>query len=154
MPAFSGSPSLVVAHAAQRVVRRLEIRVADQHDLTPFGFLQRLHPVAFLVEHVVRDVHRQLGDDLRRALLARFLADETQNASASDSTLRMLPAPLQRGQIDCVDSSSDGPQPLPRHLEQAEPRDLADLNARAVVAHGLRGGDPRPRADCAAGPCR
>ena len=29
-------------------------------------------------------------------------------ASASDSTLRMLPAPLQRGQIDCVDSSSDG----------------------------------------------
>ena len=29
-------------------------------------------------------------------------------ASARDSTLRTLPAPLQRGQTDCVDSSSDG----------------------------------------------
>jgi hypothetical protein len=29
-------------------------------------------------------------------------------ASANDSTLRILPAPLQRGHTDCVDSSSEG----------------------------------------------
>ena len=30
-----------------------------------------------------------------------------------------------------------GPQPLPRQLEQAEARDAADLDPRAVVLHGI-----------------
>ena len=71
-----GKLNLVVTHAAQQVVRRLEIRVADDHDRDAVGFLQRLHPVALLVQHVVCDVHWQLADDFGGALLARFLADE------------------------------------------------------------------------------
>ena len=71
-----GQPDLVVADAPQRVVRRLEVRVTEQHDLNAVRFLQGLYPVALLVEHVVRDVHRQLRYDLRGAIFARLFADE------------------------------------------------------------------------------
>ena len=47
----------------------------------------------------------------------------------------MRPVPAQCGQVSVECSSRRGPQPLARHLEQAEGRDAADLDARAVVAH-------------------
>jgi hypothetical protein len=45
--------------------------------------------------------------------------------------------PLQRGQAMLVDSPIEGPQALPRQLQQAEARETPDLDARAVLAHGI-----------------
>ena len=58
-------------------------------------------------------------------------------ASAMDSTLRMLPMPVQRGQTRWLDSPRRGTQALARHLQQAEARQAADLDARAVHLHGI-----------------
>src|SRR5690606_34223853 len=74
-----GQVRLVVAHSPDRVVRRVHVRVADQHDLNVVALLDRVDPLALLVQQVVADVDRQRRDDLCRALLARLLADEPQD---------------------------------------------------------------------------
>ena len=58
---------------------RLERRVGDQHDLHVVARFEALHPVAFLVQQVGSHLDRQLRNDLGRALLARFLADDAKN---------------------------------------------------------------------------
>src|SRR5690606_19171130 len=80
---------------------------------------------------------RQRRDDLRRALLAGFLADE-----AKDRERERLHAADVAG---AVAARADGlrrllerrPQPLPRELQQPEARDAADLDARTVLLHRL-----------------
>ena len=54
------------------------------------------------------------------------------SASDIDSTLRMVPMPLQRGQRMCVVSLERRPQALARQLQQPEARQPADLDAGAV----------------------
>src|SRR5690606_530642 len=128
---------LVVPDALDRVVRRLHVRIADQHDLDVVPLLDRLDPLALLVQQVVADVHGELRDDLRGALLARLLADEPQ-----DRERERLDAPDVAG---AVAAGADGlrrllerrPQPLPRQLEQPEARDAADLDPRPVLLHRL-----------------
>src|SRR5262245_19083631 len=70
---------LVVTHAPQGVIRRLEIRVADENNADAVRILYRLHPVPLLVQDVIRHIERQLSNDLRSALLTRFLADQAQD---------------------------------------------------------------------------
>ncbi len=57
----------------------LERRVCDENNLGIVPRLETLHPVAFLVQEVGRNLDGQLRDDLYRALLARFLTDNAQN---------------------------------------------------------------------------
>src|SRR6185436_2914893 len=59
-----------------------------------------------------------------------------RTCSAVDSVPRMKPVPLQRGQLMCAVSSSEGCRRW-RELHQAEARDLADLHPRPVVAQRL-----------------
>ena len=96
-----------------------------------------VQPVALLVHEVGRDVDRQLRDDLRGAVLARLLADqaqhrERQRLDAADH------AHAAAARADDVGRLADRrPQALARQLEQAEARDAADLDARAVLLHGV-----------------
>src|SRR5690606_13501557 len=132
-----GQLRLVVTDSLDRVVRGLEVRIADQHDLHVVALLDRVDPFALLVQQVVRDLDRQRRDDLRRALLAGFLADE-----AKDRERERLHAADVAG---AVAARADGlrrllerrPQPLPRELQQPEARDAADLDARTVLLHRL-----------------
>jgi hypothetical protein len=52
-----------------------------------------------------------------------------------DSTDRMLPMPVQRGQTRWLDSPSDGRRRWRGHLQQAEARQASDLDARAIHLH-------------------
>src|SRR5690606_29427758 len=92
---------------------------------------------ALLVQKIIADLHRKLGDDLRGALLARFLAHEPENrqcqrlhaahvAGAVASRAHGLRRLLERGS-----------QPLPRQLEQPEAGNAADLNSSPVLTHGI-----------------
>ena len=71
--------ALVVADPADRVVRRVELGIADDDDGDLVQILDVLHPVAFLIQDVVTDVDRHEHDDLGRTILARFLADEPED---------------------------------------------------------------------------
>ena len=118
-------------------MRRLERRVRDEHNLHVVARLQVLHPVALLVEEERGHFDRQLRDNLRGALLARLLADNAQDRKRQrlDAADRADAGAARAGQV--AGFTQRRPQALPRHLEQAETRDLADLDTRAVLADGL-----------------
>ncbi|MCG3170314.1 MAG: hypothetical protein CALGDGBN_01853 [Pseudomonadales bacterium] len=87
---------------------------------------------ALLVQQVGRDLDRHDGADLRAAILAGFLLDQTQHRQrerlgiADRALAGAARADHRTGLLE------RGTQPLARHFHQAEARDLADLHARAV----------------------
>jgi hypothetical protein len=127
-----GQADLVVPDPLDRVVGRLDVRVRDQDDVGAAARFQLVEPLALLVDQERRDVHRQLRDHARRAVLADLLAHEAQHG--------------QRHRLDAADGAhaaaarADGvrrlaqrrSQALARHLEQAEARDASELDAGAV----------------------
>ncbi len=75
-------------------MRRLQQRIGDQHDLGVVAVLEVLHPVTLFVQQVGGYFDRQLRDDFRRSLLARFLADDAQDC--------------KRQRLDAADSAESG----------------------------------------------
>src|SRR5262245_16504697 len=132
-----GQPGLVVAHAADLVRRRFHVLVRNEHDLRAALGLDAVEPVALLVHQVGRDFDRQLRDDLDRAVLARFFADESQQRQCEriDAADRTHAAAARAG--DARRLADRRPQALARQLQQTEARETPDLNPRAVLAHGI-----------------
>src|SRR5579863_6840454 len=128
---------LVVAHALDRVLGRLDVLVRDDDELGAALVLERAQPLALLVDQVGRHRHRYLRDDARGAVLAQLLADQTQyrerhRLDAADA------ADAHAARADDVARIAErGPQPLARHLEQPEARQAPDLDAGAVHLHGI-----------------
>ena len=56
------------------------MRVCDQNYLSLVAILQILYPVTLFVQEVSCDFNRQLSDNFRRALLARFFANNAQDS--------------------------------------------------------------------------
>ena len=128
---------LVVADAADRVLRGLDVAVRHDQELDIALVLERAQPLALLVDEVGGDLDRHLGDDLGGAVLAGLFADQPQQrerhrldradaADAGATRAHLVARVAQRGA-----------QALTRHLEHAEARQTADLDARAVHLHGV-----------------
>ena len=71
------------------------------------------------------------------ALLMSVSSIERRTCSATDGVARTKPAPAQCGQGIDEDFEHAGADALARHLQQAEGRDAADLDAGAVVLQAL-----------------
>ena len=96
-----------------------------------------MHPVALLVEQERRHLDGQLRDDLGRAFLARFLADDAQYGQRERLDAANI-AEARATRAGHMGRFADRrPQALARHLEQSESADLADLYTRAILAHGF-----------------
>ena len=128
---------LVVADASDRVLRGLDVAVRYDQKFDVALVLERAQPLALLVHEVGGDFHRHLGDDLGGAVLADLLTDQAQQG--------------ERHRLDGADAADAGAarahlvariaergaQALARHLEHAEARQTADLDARTVHLHRI-----------------
>src|SRR5688572_4153641 len=128
---------LVVPHAPDLVRRGFQVPVRHQHDVDGAACLDIVQPVALLVHQVGGNVHRQLGDDLGRAVLARLFADQTQDRErkrldAADHTHAAAARAHDVGRL-----ADRGTEPLPRKLEQPEAGNAADLYPRAILLDGV-----------------
>ena len=125
------------AHALDLAIGGMQLVVGLDRHREAVALLDLRQGMALLVEQVERDVGRHADDDLARPPAHAFLLDGAQR--------------MQRRQFERADAAGagamradlgrmleqGGPQPLARHLEQAEGRDAADLDAGAVVAHRI-----------------
>ena len=116
---------------------RFQQGIGDEHDLCLVAVLDTLHPVALFIQQERCDFHRQLRDDFRGPFLARLFTDQSQNCERQrlDAADRAEARTARTGLVRRF--ANRRPQALARHLEQAEAADLADLDARAVLAHGV-----------------
>ena len=123
----------IVAHTADVVGRRLDVLVRNQHDLHAALGLDVVQPFALFVHEIGGDIDRQLRDDLRGAVLAGFLSDQAQDGKcqrldAADAA--HAGAARARDMSGIADRRT---QTLPRHLQQSEARQAADLDARTIL---------------------
>ena len=95
------------------------------------------YPVAFLVQEVGRDLDGQLGNHLDRAFLARFFTNDTQYRQCErfNAANRAEARAARTGMVAGL--AERRPEPLPRHFQQSEARDLADLYAGSILSHGF-----------------
>ena len=128
---------LVVAHATQDVVRCVEGGVRHQHDANARTLFHGPQVVALFVHEERRHFHRQLRDDLGGAVLAGLFADETQHRQrqafhTTDGAEAVAAWALHVGAF-----FQRRAQALAGHFQQAEARDAANLDAGAVLLHGI-----------------
>ena len=128
---------LVVAHATQDVVRGVQSGVRHEHDAHTRTLFHGTQIVALFVHEERRHFHRQLRDDLGRAVLAGLFADEAQHRQrqafdAADGAKAVAARALHVGAF-----FQRRAQALAGHFQQAEARDAADLDAGAVLLHGI-----------------
>src|SRR5204862_6180291 len=92
-------------------------------------------PLELVVDEIGGHGDRYLRDDARGAVLAQLLADQAQHRErhrldAADA------ADTHAARADDVTGLPErGPQALPRHLQEAEARQAADLDAGAIHLH-------------------
>ena len=118
-------------------MRCLERRVCDENDLRVVPRLEALHPVAFFIQEVGCNLDGQLGNDLDRALLARLFANDAKYCQRKrfDAANRAEARATRAGLVAGL--AERWPQALPRHLQQPEARNLADLHAGAILPNGF-----------------
>ena len=128
---------LVVANAANFVMRCLERRIRDENDLHFVYRFEVLYPVALFVEQEGRDLYRQLRNDLRGALFARFLANDPEDRQSQrlHASNCANAGATRAGQV--AGFAERRAQTLSRHLQQAEARNLADLDTGPILANRL-----------------
>src|SRR5690606_2687805 len=131
--AVLGQVGLVVPHALDRVVRCLQVRIADQHDLDVVALLDRVDPLALLVQQVVRDVDRTPRDDLRRGRLACLLADQPQDRERERLHASDIAGAVAAGADRLRRLLERRAQALARELQETEAGDAPDLDPRAVL---------------------
>ena len=128
---------LVVAHATQDVVRGIEGRVRHQNDANARTLFHSTQVVALFVHEERRHFHGQLRDDLGGTVLAGLFADETQHRQrqafdTTDGAEAVAARALHVGAF-----FQRRAQALAGHFQQAEARDAANLDAGAVLLHGI-----------------
>ena len=128
---------LIVTHASDRVLRGLDVLVRDDDELGSALILERAQPVALLVHEVGGDGDGNLGHDARGAVLAQFLADQAQHRERHRLDAADAADAYAARTDDVAGFPERGPQALSRHLEQAEARQAADLDARTIHFHGV-----------------
>ena len=108
----------------------MRIRHDDERHFVPR--LDLIHPFAFLVHQIRRHIHGHLRDDAPGALLAGFLADQTQERERHrfDTADRAHAAAART--VDVRGLAERRTQPLTRQFQQAEARQSAELNPRTV----------------------
>src|SRR5580704_8531420 len=77
--AVLGQIQLVIAHAFDRVLRRLHVLVRNDNELRLGLVLEGAQPFALFVNEVGRHCNRHLRDHARGAILAQLLADQAQH---------------------------------------------------------------------------
>ena len=103
----------VVADAPERIVRRLHVRIRNQHHFAVVAFLNGAQPVTLLIDQERRHLDRQLRDHLRGTILARFLADQPQDRERQrfDAADRAEADATRAGDVGRL--AERRPQPLP-----------------------------------------
>ena len=124
---------VVVAQALHRVVGRLEVPVRHQQHVDLEARLDRQHVGALLVEQERGDVDRHLRDDLRGVVLHRLLLQDAQDVQRRRFGAADVADAVAARAGDVRRLGERRAQPLARQLHQAEARDLAELDPRAVV---------------------
>src|SRR6185436_5879997 len=121
---------------------QLEIRhdqrvVALERKMRRIALLDRRQGRAFLVEQIERDRRRHADDELAAATLHAFFLDAAQHVQRRrfDRAYEARAAAMRTAFGRDFDQA--GAQALARQFEQAERRDAADLDARAVALHRL-----------------
>ncbi len=124
---------LVLAQARDFVMRGVQLLVGDDDDRRVVAGLDLAQRRALLVEQEVGDFHRGLDQHLSGVLLHRVLlgdADDRQRQRLDAAHAAMA---ITTRADDLAGLAQARAQALAAHLHQAEARDAAQLDARAVV---------------------
>ncbi len=127
----------ILPDALDRVLGSLDVRVRHNDQFRCALALERAQPFALFIEQERRDVHRQLRDDLGGMFLAQLLANQAQHRQCHRLDAADAADPDAARADDVARFPERGPQTLAGHLEQAEARELADLDAGPVHLHRI-----------------
>ena len=90
-----------------------------------------------LVEEVGRHLHRERRDDPSGVLLHRLAGEQPEHRHRERFGVANVAAAVAARTDLVAGLAEGGPQPLPRHLEQPEARDLSELNPGPIHLQGI-----------------
>ncbi|MCY1277542.1 hypothetical protein D9M70_262410 [compost metagenome] len=127
----------VVAQALHFEVRSFQVIVRQDEDARTGAQLDLGDGVALLVEQEGGDLERNAGADFRGAVLQGFFLDQAQDGQRQGFDVTDDALSIATGADDAAGFAEGRTQALAGHLQQAEARDTADLDARAVGFQGF-----------------
>ncbi len=124
---------LVLAQAGHGVMRGVQLLVGDDHDRRLVALLDLAQGTALLVQQVIGDLHRGLDQHLPGVLLHRMLFGDADDRQRQRLDAAHAAVAVAARADDLAGFTQARAQALAAHFQQAEARDAADLDARAVV---------------------
>ena len=123
-----------MAQARHGVVGRLEVHVRDEQDAHLQAGFHRLELAALLVQQVRGDLDRHLGVHGRAVLLHRLFLDDAQDVQGGGFDTADVADAVAARAGDVARLAQRRLETLTREFHEAEARNLAHLDAGAVVA--------------------
>ena len=132
-----GVAPVIGPYPLDRVVGRLLARIGNDQQFHAALVLDVPKRGPLLVEEVGRHLHRERRDDPSGVLLHRLAGEQPEHRHCERFGVANVAAAVAARTDLVAGLAEGGPQPLPRHLEQPEARDLSELNPGSIHLQGI-----------------